>query len=311
MKDQTRTSSKPQAEDFSKEAIKKSVFSEAIQHPSTLFPAAVAMLSGLYMVLVNLTETSFALCLGSGLVSLISFIYHYFVRGDTIAEKHVKSLLDQRRRYKEQQGDTIEERCRQAKFPQGAQAARELKQAYTRLELFLKEKFREKKDMTAQRFLILAEESYYQAVQFLDKALSLFLALAQMDEGKLEKELQVWEKELKDLEKDNRKDDGHKALVGQALQEKIRSHRKRLELFEERKKTLNQVLAQCEILEATLDSAYLEVLDLIEGEVELKNKDVAGSLERAVAAARRVEDRLRGLGQDRLDSLYEDKGKGS
>lgn len=291
----------PTAEDFSKRQIKKKVLSDAIQHPATLFSAAVAVLSGLYMGLVSFDETSFAVALASGLFSLASFIYHYFIRGEKAAEQHVKDLLERRRSFKEQQGEDIEVRCRRANFREGEKAAKELKEAYTRLETFLKEKLEKKQTLTAQRFLILAEESYYQGIQFLNKALSLFQAIGHMDERKLKKEMCDWENELEKVKHDKQKGKEYRELLIKALMEKIRSHRKRLELFTGRKETLDQVLAQCEVLEATLDSTYLEVVDLVEDEAYTRQENVAGNLERAVAAARKVEDRLRGIGTENAD----------
>jgi hypothetical protein len=298
----------PKPEDFSKRAVMQAVFSEAIQHPTTLFPAAIALLSGLYMGLVSFDETSLAVTLISGLLSLASWIYHYFVRGETIAANYIRELKEKRKDYKKQQVEDIEARCQAAGFTEGQQAAKELLEAYTRLYQFLKEKFQQVKSMTAQRFMILAEEAYDQGVQFLNKALVLYQALEQIDEKKLIKELSAWQEEVKNLEKYKNKDEEQKGLVIQVLQEKINSHRKRLELFSGRGETLKQLLDQCEVLEATLDSAYLEVVDLIDSDrlMSVKPDNVASNLERAVAAARKAEDRLRNLGkQEEIDdSIY-------
>ena len=298
----------PRPEDFSKRAVMQAVFSEAIQHPTTLFPAAIALLSGMYMGLVSFDETSLAVTLVSGLFSLAFWIYHYFVRGETIAENYIKELKEKRKDYKKQQVEDIEERCQAAGFNEGQQAAKELLEVYTRLYQFLKEKSQQVKSMTAQRFMILAEEAYDQGVQFLNKALILYQALVQIDEKKLNQELRVWQEEVKNLEKYKNKNEEQKDPVIQALQEKINSHQKRLELFSGRGETLKQLMDQCEVLEATLDSAYLEVVDLIDSDriMSVKPDNVASNLERAVAAARKAEDRLRNLGkaQEIDDSIY-------
>jgi len=298
----------PRPEDFSNRAVAHAVFSEAIQHPTTLFPAAIALLSGLYMGLVSFDETSLAVALVSGLFSVASWIYHYFVRGETIAENYIKELKEKRKIYKKQQVEDIEERCKVAGFTEGEQSARELLEAYTRLYQFLKDKSQKVKSMTAQRFMILAEETYDQGVQFLNKALVLYQALVQIDEKKLIKELRAWQEEVKNLEKYKDKNEEQKDLVIKVLQEKINSHRKRLELFSERGETLKQLMDQCEVLEATLDSTYLEVVDLIDGDplMTVKHDNAASNLERAVAAARKAEDRLRNLGkqQEIDDSIY-------
>jgi len=298
----------PRPEDFSNRAVKQAVFSEAIQHPTTLFPAAIALLSGLYMGLVSFDETSLAVTLVSGLLTLASYIYHYFVRGETIAENYIKELREKRKDYKKQQVEDIEERCKAAGFTEGQQAARELLEAYTRLYQFLKEKSVKIKSKTAQRFMVLAEETYDQGVQFLNKALILYQALVQIDEKKLIKELRAWQEEVKNLEKYKNKNEEQKDLVIQALQEKINSHRKRLELFSGRGETLKQLMDQCEVLEATLDSTYLEVVDLIDSDplMSVKHDNAASNLERAVTAARKAEDRFRNLGkqQEIDDSIY-------
>lgn len=298
----------PRPEDFSNKAVARAVLSEAIQHPTTLLPAAVALLSGLYMGLVSFDATSLAVGVGSGLLSLASWIYHYFIRGDKIAENYIKELKEKRKEYKKQQVEDIEEKCKAAGFTEGQQAARELLEAYTRLYQFLKEKSKKVKSQTAQRFMILAEETYDQGVQFLNKALVLYQALVQIDEEKLIKELRAWQKEVKNLEKYRNKED-QKDLVVKVLEEKINSHRKRLELFSGRGETLKQLMDQCEVLEATLDSTYLEVVDLIHDDpffMSSKHDNAASNLERAVTAARKAEDRLRNLGkqQDIDDSIY-------
>jgi hypothetical protein len=299
----------PKPEDFSNRAVARAVRSESIQHPTTLFPAAVALLSGLYMGLVSFDATSLAVAVGSGLLSVASYIFHYFVRGEKIAENYIKELKEKRKDYKKQQVEDIEEKCKAAGFTEGQQAARELLEAYTRLYQFLKEKSKQVKSQTAQRFMILAEATYDQGVQFLNKALVLYQALVQIDEQKLIKELRAWQKEVKNLEKYRNKDEEQKDLVIKVLQEKIKSHRKRLELFSERGETLKQMMDQCEVLEATLDSTYLEVVDLIADDpffMSSKHDNAASNLERAVAAARKAEDRLRNLGkqQDIDDSIY-------
>lgn len=295
----------PRPEDFSKRAVNRAVLSEAVQHPTTLLSAATAILSGLYMGLVSPSETAFAVAAGSAVFSLLSWVYHYFVRGDKLAKKYVQELKEKRKNYQVKRVENIEQECRRARFPQGARAARELKAAYTRLVDYLKEKG-QNKAMTAHRFLVLAEECYDRGTIFLDKALSLYRALSQIDKRKLKKELKDWEKEISQLEKNKNEGDEHKRLVLQALQEKIRSHKKRLELVEKRSKTIKQMMAQCEILEATLDSAYLEVVDIMETGTYVNQDNVATNLERAVEAARRVEDRLRGLGKEEGvdDSIY-------
>jgi hypothetical protein len=299
----------PKPEDFSSGAVRKKVLSEATQHPMTLFPAAASILSGLYMGLINFSEAAFTVAVGSGLLSLASWVYQYFIRGEKVAEDYVRDLKDRRVRYQQRQVVNIEYECRTAGFDEGEEAAKELKTAFERLDIFLQERAKERDSMTIQRFLVLARESYDQGVSFLTKGLALHRVLVEIDETKLKNELTDWEKEAEafceQLEKDGA-DKDHTKLLLKALEEKIRGNKRRLELYTERSKTLKQVMAQCEILEATLDTTYLEVVDLMDSEMNIPRESVAGNLERAVTAARRVEDKLRSLetGSAVDDSIY-------
>ena len=295
---QSRHNQAPAPEDFSKRSIEKAVFMEAIQHPTTLYPAALSLLSTAYMVLVSLSPTALAVAMGSGIFSLVSWIFHYFIRGEAIAENYVQKLKEKHDLYKEQEAGDIEAECKNAGFLEGEKEARELKQAYNQLYTFLKEKMEQKRIMTAGRFLILAEETYHQGLQLLKKALTMFNVLNQIDSQKLEEEKKTFEKELKAQEK---KGDESRQPIIETLKTKLQSHEKRLKLYEERKKGLEQLMAQCEVLEATLDTTYLEVVDLIDNEAFMKRSSVAENLERAVAAARRVEDRLHKSETETLD----------
>jgi hypothetical protein len=302
--------SAPTREDYSNASVVGKVMSEATQHPTTLIPAAIAILAGAYMGLVSFDATSFAVAVGSGIASVLSWVYHFFVRGEDIGKNYVKELNKRRMHQKEKQGEDIEVQFILEGFKEGELAAKELKQAFSRLAQFLKDKIDKNQAGGSQRFLALAEDSYNQGMTFLNKALSLYKALNAMNAPKLKRELKAWEKEIAKLNQESG-DNEHTKLVIQALDQRIQSHKRRLELFDERTETLKQIMAQCEILEATLDSTYLEVVDLMEGDHHIQQDNAAGNLERAISAARRVEDRLRGIeqGPDFDDSIYDPKNR--
>lgn len=279
--------------DLSEEALHKKMKSEAIQHPTTLLPAAASILSAMYMGLINFNETAFAIAVGSGLATLASYIFHYLIRGDKLKDEYLKRLGEKRRVIKEKKVVNIEVDCRKARFDEGRVAAKELKEAYMRFKQFLDEKSGTSRHRSAQRFMQLAEDNYDQGVSFLQKALSIHKVVTEMDERKLRKELRSWEDEVKLREQEIRQEGDRSHLVVKALQERIKSHKRRLKLFAERNESIQHLLAQVEVLEATLDSAYLELIDVFEGDHLVKQENVASNLERAFTAARIVEDRMR------------------
>ncbi|MCP5051822.1 MAG: hypothetical protein GY940_31940, partial [bacterium] len=104
----------PKPEDFSNRAVRKKVYSEASQHPATLFPAAVSILSALYMGLINFSEAAFTVAVGSGMLALASWVYQYFVRGEKVAADYIDDLKKRRDRHKQRQVVNIEYECRTA-----------------------------------------------------------------------------------------------------------------------------------------------------------------------------------------------------
>lgn len=282
-------------------SLTKAILKESVQHPSTLYPAGISFLSGLYMALIDMSPTSLALAMGSGLLSLASFVFHYFIRGDKIGERKLKELRRQRNLRKVEEAEDIEREAKESGFREGEKEAVELREAYLRLSIFLREKLEKKRSMTAGRFMVLAEETYRQGLALIKKANRMYRALSEIDYRKLQRELKVFEKELKTHKQKG--DEGSQVMI-ETLNSKIESHDKRIKLYEDKKQTLDQLMAQCEILEATLDSAYLEVVDLIDNSKVTKHRNVANNLEKAVQAARRVEERLMGLETKNDDSIY-------
>lgn len=277
---------KPRPEDFSEERIKKAVFSEALQHPSTLFSAALSILGGMYMAVINPSKASLAVTFGSGVFSLISFVFNYFFRADKLAENYSKNLLKRRVKYKIEQADNTKKKCKDSDFDEGLNAYNELFEAYSRLKNFLDKKLMEKKSFIISKFMMLAEDSFYGGVSLIDKAAELHRAIENMQEDKLERELRAWERELRLNKRTNERE-------LKLLKVKIDNHNKRLNLLKEKKSALTEITDQVEVLESTLDSTYLEVLDILESDSLLSQDKLVSNLQKAVESARKVEDRLR------------------
>lgn len=291
-------------EKYSDDEVHRKIMSEAIQHPTTLVPLAAAILSGLYLGLVSFNETAFAVAAGSAVVTLLSWAYHFFFRGDKVAEEYIMGLKEQRADYKVRQSEDIIEKCSEVGFYLGKNSAKELKEAYLRLDEFLEEKAGQGKS-GASRFKVLAEDCYEQGVSFLNKALSMYNVSRKIDPDKLKRELNAWNRDIIKLEKRRAKEGDYIETSILALQKRVDSHMRRIERYDKNMETIKQLLAQCEILEATMDSAYLEFADTMETDFKVQQDNVASNLERAVETARRVEDKLRGNKKDEYDdSIY-------
>jgi len=287
---------------FNANSVGKMVFSEALQHPFTLYPAALSILGGLYMALINFDKTSFSVTAVATILSSLSFVFQYFIKGEDRAKKIVKDKISQLKEEMVNEWISIKDKMLTNGFAEGAKEVQELHQSFIRLVTFLNEKFRDKGSLTAERFIVLAEETYSRGIFLLQKALEVYSALNEIDEQKLKDELVEFEKKLKISKK--HKDSS--AIEQEALEIKIKSHSKRIQLFTERADTLRELMAQCEVLEATLDSTYLEVVDLITYDSKTELTQAESKLEKAVASARKAEQRIRGLNSfsNEKDSIY-------
>ncbi len=289
----------PTTDEITPESLSKKVLSESLQHPSTLVPAAAAILSGLYMGLIQPSPASFAATLAAATASVVSALFHYFIRGETIMRRELAKKMQIRKQRERQQAETLMSSCRTHAFFQGAQAIQELLTAYDRLTGYLHEKFSAERRASAERFLVLSDEVLAQGLALISRSLELFLAIRNLDYEKMSSEMTQWQREL---DSGIAPDTPTRSL----LEGRLASHRKRLDLHTSHQKSLLANLSQCEVLEASLDSGYLELVDIAAGDKIPGSISSAQSLERLVQTTKRVEEKLRrGSFTSQNDEIYD------
>ncbi|MEM7588144.1 MAG: hypothetical protein AAF560_32450, partial [Acidobacteriota bacterium] len=162
----------PRAEDFTREAVYRAVLKDTVQHPLTLMPAVASTLGGLYMGLFGAGPNSALLTFGGALVAAGAWVYNYFVRGEDLAEKRVAKLRKLRDRHRHDETLGLEVEWSKAGLAEGVQQARELREAYQKLEKFLAERLEatggvrgnNSSGFNVQRLMILAEDTYREGV---------------------------------------------------------------------------------------------------------------------------------------------------
>jgi hypothetical protein len=226
--------------------------------------------------------------LGFGFVGAGAWVINYVGRGDTLVEQHVQRLRSRRAEYERREVEALAAACRSAGFAAGAKEAEELTAAYRKLQQCLVEPQVEPGGGSRERFRVLAEDTYRHGVSILQKALNLFQALRRVDVGTLERERQAWLKQ--------RTHEGS----SESLERNIEAHTKRLDRYRRREQELGALIAQLNELETALETASLEVIDLLGqgGSGVVFESAAAAHLERAIEAARRAEQRLRGFGDE-------------
>ena len=287
---------KPMAEDFTPRAVQRAVLHNTLQHPATILPGALATVAALWSVAIGLSPAALIAMLGFGFVSAAAWVINYVGRGDTLAAQYVQKLRALRAEYERREMADLALACQHAGFDAGAKEAQELTAAYHKLHQFLVMQQTGQGYASSERFRVLAEETYRHGVAILHRALNLFQALQGFDVQALEQERQAWLSQ--------RQQEG----PSESLERNIEAHTKRLARYHQREEELRTLIAQLNELETALETSYLEVIDLVGQETSagLFESGAAAHLERAVEAARRVEQRLRGFGDEdtRADDEY-------
>ncbi len=297
---------KPTEEDFSAAAVQRWVLMETVQHPATILPAAGALVSGVWNGAFGVTSGGLAMTLGFVFVSGASWLYNFFIRGEALAEKRVEDLLQASADGELHELENLSQRCEQAKFTAGAKEANEVLSAYRRLCGYLDAHSASQENISAERLRSLARDTFREGVSLTRQALATWEAITAIDVGLLKRELAKLEATST---REKSSDGAPPVLRGQ----QIESYKKRLASVDGRKQELETILAQLNELEGALERAYLESVNVIEQDSTALHQmgHAATQLERAVAAAKRVEDRLRDTGpkDDASDTVYLEASK--
>ncbi|MDO8470096.1 MAG: hypothetical protein Q7S84_03750 [bacterium] len=301
----------PTPEDFKGSSVQRHVLAQASKEPLTVIPLAigtVCVLAGVVLV----APAALIAGLLSGGVSAGSFIWHYFIKGERVAEEYVQELRTRRDEAQRQSIRDFARECENAGFDEGAKEAGELKEAYYRLRDFLiGDSVEGKSTESGQYYFLLAENTFQHGIELLRQAMNTFRALQKMDTHSLEEERDTWVAELAKLEKSKQKKESE--LTN--LRTKIESHQKRLEVFSQQEEYIQELMARCEVCESALDTSYMQLTRLITstGKVSLAEKtDALTELERAVQAAKKVEEKLRstsGAMTREEEAVYERAGQ--
>ncbi len=84
----------PGIADFSREATKKAVLMATLEHPVTMYSAGVGILGTLAVGLFGAATVPVAAALGGLGIGMGSALYNYFVRGEALADLHVRKLYE-------------------------------------------------------------------------------------------------------------------------------------------------------------------------------------------------------------------------
>ncbi len=289
-------------EDLESGAVQRWVLSETLQHPATILPGAGAVVSGLYLGAFGLSSAGLGMTLLLVFASGSSWIYNYFIRGEKLGEERVSSVMKQLQDAEVDELEQLVERCLNGDFEAGAKEGGELLAAYRAFQSFLAEVDASGENLSAMRFKDLARDALRQGVSCLGRAVSMWRALQDVDLPALDKELNQMRRRLAKCGEES-------VAEKERLAQQIASHESRIDSYTSQQTRLAEILTEIDGLESALERARVESVELVRRDAtsSWESGTAATRLEQAVAAARRVEQRLRRMDQsDELsDSIYD------
>lgn len=281
---------------------RRTMLADAVQHPATLLPMAVAVASAIYRVLLSTAfggETwSVALLAGTGIVAFASFAWLYancraekYDRrlSELMAVQHRTDLLAEIAALDEYRED-LEQALDATGFDEGRKALDEMASEYESLKSTLTRQERSA-SMSMATVPGLADQTYRRGLSVLEDALGLKKTEQVAGERRLETEIAVLEMEVDNTSLG--------ALGDEEIEIKeatLASHRKRLEMIGRLRLHANRLVHQANRCEASLAQARIELAEVEAGSAEAKVTTVVQALEGTVQQVKDVQEELRQLG---------------
>ncbi|MGD7653286.1 MAG: hypothetical protein ACQCXQ_08740 [Verrucomicrobiales bacterium] len=260
------------------DAIFKAVRNKCIQSPFTIIPLALAggllLLTGAFGLGFFGVFTSIVL----GMLGAAAFVYNMWIRGETLAKRHVQWLMEQLKEQRRGALTEVAEMCRKIGFYEAEKEAAELSEAYSQYTGFLESRAEAKLGAAVGQRLGLAEAARTAGIEHLRQAAEIHTALTAIDIAMLRRELAQWHEQK-----------SHARANHTVLDSKIDAHSRQILRYGQLVSKRDELIARSNELEAALKNAYMSDagrsdLSLVHGA-----NDPAARLSNAIAAAEAAE----------------------
>jgi hypothetical protein len=227
----------PKINDFSHQSINKAVVKTGLTHWLTIYPPAIGIPLGIAGLLFSSPVVS-AAGFGTLFLSLSSAIVNIFFRNDKIAGHYIDKLNKKLKAYEATILESLEKDLQQLttiKGPelladQGAEQFKKIRLKYQNVRDLLEQKF-DSGEMAYGRFAGSAEQVYLSALDNLKQVASTLKSASSID-------LLYIQKKIEELSR--------RPLESEADNKELESLQKRLSLWEEQVKRVNELLSMNE-----------------------------------------------------------------
>ena len=283
--------------------IRRAILSDALQAPSTAIPLAIAAMALIYWLLFAPRTGwggpfALALLALAGIAAVASFIWLFVIRYDRTYEERSRAALAQQQRVEREQQqagvEVLRSKLRDGfaaiACTEGQYALKSLDYEYNELKGVL-ERHKERDPLAVAHLPALTNATYLQGLSVLDDALELARSVSSPTNQRLETD-------LKDL---NAKIAAAKAKAGADEQIKLwrakaSSDRQRLDLVDQQRLRLQQLLQQSDRCEAALQQTRIELASLKADASAGSVDSVLETLQKTIDQAKAIQEEMRKLG---------------
>ena len=289
-------------ESLSEPAIRRQLLYDALLRPATVLPIAVSVMSIIYLLVVSPVLGgglwAIVLVVAFGGLAAASFVWRYVFRYHeeyTIRAQKLMALLDQERERLEQAEVRQAREALQAGFSsvdseKGLMAFRGLVGGYEQLQPVLRHQ-RATDPHSMSYVPALAEESYRRGLSVLADALELMNAAPSSDRVRVESEIVDLEKEV-----DAAREGDDQAQWLRIKENRLASHRQHLDLLDQLRLRVDQLLFQAERCGASLHRTRIELAAIRTGNSERGIDSMIQALHGTINQVKEVQEELKRLG---------------
>lgn len=255
--------------DISPQAIKKTVLSNALQRPLTVYPATIGVLGGVYALLFGAAPIALAAMAAGGGVTLVNWVYEYFIKGD----EHANAFVTRFRKELEQRRiDTLRHLECELKGINNNDAVNQVKLFRAKYENFhsILDRKLDTTEITYNRYLSIAEQVFLNGLDNLENVAVTLKSISAIDIDRVRSEINT-------LEKRNRKEEA----------QRITELATRLELHKKQRERVNDLLLINEKALTQLDMVSTKIanIDTKKNHAHLDMEDAMEELRHLISRA--------------------------
>jgi len=272
--------------------VRKAVLRETIQHPLTLLSGGCAVISGLYISLLNASKEGLIVALGALGLSVGSWVFNYFFRTDHFIEKYYEKWKRELEKRRTEQLEGLRQELVNLNFSQGIQAYDELKSAYDRFNKFLLEANTSVlTSMQKVRLEGIAGETFDLGMETITRLVTLQKIIRTIDIKRFQSEVKELDQKIDSLKS--------QSFVSETTRQRVESLEKRklailmrVESYQQALLEIEAMLTRAEECENSIENSILQ-MPVFSGSINDNQLQKAlSAMEVTVEAARRVSQKL-------------------